>query len=171
MGGTLHIIDSVLTIPGTLTDTLISGGLTAAVGALRRADIESPLNLQSDVTVFAPTNDAFNAIGSSVNNMTLEKLTNVLNYHVVQGKVLYSQMIGEGSEVTAEGGSLNFRVQDGSLFVNGARVVASDVLVGNGVVHVVDGYVVFVISPSWFVLFCFFFQGRRLTEHGKGLES
>jgi uncharacterized surface protein with fasciclin (FAS1) repeats len=81
--------------------------------------------------------------------MTLEDLTSVLNYHVVQGKVLYSQLIGEGSEVTAEGGSLNFRVENGGLFVNGARVVASDVLVGNGVVHVVDGCVLLGVF-GWF---------------------
>ncbi len=137
----MHIIDSVLSIPGTVTDTLVSGGLTAAAGALRRADIETPLNLASDVTVFAPTNDAFNAIGSTVNSMTLQQLTNVLNYHVIPGKVLYSQMMATpGSEATQEGGNLNFRTDGGQLFVNGAKVIAADMLVGNGVVHVVDGY-------------------------------
>jgi uncharacterized surface protein with fasciclin (FAS1) repeats len=140
VGGTLHIIDTVLTIPGTLTDTLLAGDLTAAVGALRRAGVEDPLNLASDVTVFAPNNDAFNAIGSLVNGMTLEQLTTVLNYHVVRGKVLYSQLLaGNGTELTAEGGSLNFKTLGGGLFVNSARVVQPDVLVGNGVVHVVDG--------------------------------
>ncbi|KAK4032119.1 FAS1 domain-containing protein [Parachaetomium inaequale] len=144
VGGTLHIIDTVLTIPGSLTDTLIAGGLTAAVGALRRAGVETPLNTASDVTVFVPSNDAFNAIGSLVNGMTLEQLTAVLNYHVVQGKVLYSQLIAAGTQLTAEGASLNFRIQNGGLFVNSARVVASDILVGNGVVHVVDG----VLNPA-----------------------
>ena len=139
VGGTLHIIDTVLTIPGSLTDTLVAGGLTAAVGALRRAGIETPLNMASDLTVFVPNNDAFNAIGSLINGMTLEQLTTVLNYHVVQGKVLYSQLIAAGTQLTAEGASLNFRIQDGGLFVNSARVVTSDILVGNGVVHVVDG--------------------------------
>lgn len=136
----MHIIDTVLTIPGTLTDTLIAGGLTAAVGALRRAGVEDPLNFASDVTVFAPNNDAFDAIGSLVNGMTLEELTTVLNYHVVEGKVLYSQLINSnGTELTAEGGGLNFQTLDRGLFVNSARVVQPDVLIGNGVVHVVDG--------------------------------
>lgn len=122
-----------------MTDTLIAGGLTAAVGALRRAGIETPLNEAADVTVFVPNNDAFDAIGSLVNSMTLEQLATVLNYHVVQGKVLYSELITGGSEETAEGASVNFRIQNGALFVNSARVVMSDVLVANGIVHVVDG--------------------------------
>ncbi|KAL2195196.1 FAS1 domain-containing protein [Corynascus similis CBS 632.67] len=144
VGGTLHIIDSVLTIPKSLTNTLIAGGLTAAVGALRRASIEDTLNEASDVTIFAPTNDAFNAIGSLVNSMTLEQLTSVLNYHVVRGKVLYSELLTGGSELTSQGASVNFRVQNGALFVNSAKVVISDILVGNGVVHVVDG----VLNPA-----------------------
>ena len=159
MGGTVHVIDSVLSIPGTVSDTLISGGLTAAAGALRRADIEAPLNQASDVTVFAPTNDAFNAIGSSVNGMTLEQLTNMLNYHVIPGKVLYSQLMATpGSEATQEGGNLNFRTEGGELFVNGAKVVAADVLVGNGVVHVVDGY---GTTPLFKDLFCCWVSGVR----------
>ncbi len=168
-GGTLHIIDSVLSIPGTVTDTLISGGLTAAAGALRRADIETPLNLASDVTVFAPTNDAFNAIGSTVNGMTLEQLTNVLNYHVIPGKVLYSQLMAmPGSATTQEGGNLNFRTNEGQLFVNGAKVLAADVLVGNGVVHVVDGYG----TTPFFLLFCCGVSGvgSSLANVRQGLE-
>ena len=168
----MHIIDSVLSIPGTVTDTLISGGLTAAAGALRRADIETPLNLASDVTVFAPTNDAFNAIGSTVNGMTLEQLTNVLNYHVIPGKVLYSQLMATpGSAATQEGGNLNFRTDGGQLFVNGAKVIAADVLVGNGVVHIVDGYGT-TPQPPFFLLFCCGVSrvGSSLANVRQGLE-
>ncbi|KAL2172951.1 FAS1 domain-containing protein [Thermothelomyces heterothallicus CBS 202.75] len=144
VGGTVHIIDSVLSIPGNLTDTLMAGGLTAAVGALRRAGAEASINAAADVTVFVPNNDAFNAIGSLVSSMTLEQLTTVLNYHVIQGKVLYSELISGGSETTVEGAGVNFRVQNGALFVNSARVVTSDILVANGVVHIVDG----VLNPA-----------------------
>ncbi|AEO63091.1 uncharacterized protein THITE_2141256 [Thermothielavioides terrestris NRRL 8126] len=142
--GTLHVIDTVLTIPGSLTDTLVADGLTAALGALRRAGIESVLNLASDVTVFVPTNGAFSAVGSLVDAMTVEQLTAVLDYHVVQGKVLYSQLIAGGTALTAQGATVNFRVMNGSLFVNSARVVAADILVANGVVHVLDG----VLNPD-----------------------
>lgn len=139
VGGTLHIIDTPLTMPTRLTDTLIADGYTGAVGALRQAAIEEPLNDAADMTVFVPNNDAFNAIGSIVNTMTLEQLTTVLNYHVLQGQVLYSQLISAGTQRTAEGASLNFRIENGALFVNSARVVATDILIANGVVHILDG--------------------------------
>ena len=96
--------------------------------------------------------------------MTADQLSSVLNYHVVQGKVLYSEMLAGaqasdvlggqgqgqggvggggvgsvvGTEATAQGGNVSFRVENGGLFVNGARVIQPDLLVGNGVVHVVD---------------------------------
>lgn len=139
VGGTVHIIDSVLTLPASITNSLITAGLTAALGAFRRAGIEDTLNLAADVTIFAPNNEAFNAIGSLVDSMSIEQLTTVLNYHVVQGKVLYTHLIAGGQELTAEGGILNFRTENGALFVNSARVVRSNVLVANGVLHVVDG--------------------------------
>ncbi|KAJ4301993.1 hypothetical protein N0V88_002124 [Collariella sp. IMI 366227] len=144
LGGTVHIIDSALTIPGTLSNTLISGGLTAAVGAFRQVNIETSLNLASDITIFVPTNDAFNAIGSALDSLTIEQLTKVVNYHVVQGQVLYSQLLATGSSVlTTEGRTLNVRSENGGLFVNSAKVVQSDILVSNGVVHIVDGFVPF----------------------------
>jgi uncharacterized surface protein with fasciclin (FAS1) repeats len=131
----------VLTIPGKLTNTLVTGGLTAFAGALQRAGVESPINNARDVTVFAPVNDGFSAIGTLVDSMTSEQLAQVLNYHVVQGKVLYSWLITAGTHVTVQGGSLNLKVVNGEMFVNGAKIISSDVLVGNGVVHVLDAYV------------------------------
>jgi uncharacterized surface protein with fasciclin (FAS1) repeats len=142
VGGTLHIIDNVLTIPQTLSTSLLAAGLTAAVGALRRANVETALDTTADLTVFAPNNAAFNAIGSLVAGMTADQLSTVLGYHVVTGKVLYSELLAGGSQSgTAQGGNVSFRVEDGSVFVNSARVVQADLLVGNGVVHVVDGCV------------------------------
>ena len=126
-------------MPSRLTDTLVADGYTGAVGAFRQAAIEEPLNNAADMTLFVPNNDAFNAIGSAINTMTLEQLTTVLNYHVVQGQVLYSQMIAAGTQRTAEGASLNFRIENGMLFVNSARVIATDILIANGVVHILDG--------------------------------
>jgi len=110
------------------------------VGALRRAGVEDNLNIAQDVTIFAPNNEAFNAIGSLVNTMTFDQLTNVLNYHVVQGQLLYGHLLAQGGSVaTVQGGNLNMRIIEDQLFVNGARVLAADLLVGNGVVHILDG--------------------------------
>lgn len=141
VNGILHIIDSVLTIPGSLSDTLIEADLTAALGAVRRAGVEDSLNAASDMTIFAPNNAAFDAIGSLVAGMTSQQLTTVLNYHVIQGQVLYSDLLAAGTQLTAEGRGLDFTIEGESVFVNSARVVQSDLLVSNGVVHVVDACV------------------------------
>ncbi|KAK3297100.1 FAS1 domain-containing protein [Chaetomium fimeti] len=143
-GGTLHVIDSVLMVPGRVTDTLVVAGYTAAVGALRLANIDGPLDALSNMTVFVPNNEAFIAIGSAISYMTIEQLTIVLNYHFVRGRVLRSQLITTGTQRSAQGAVLNFRVENGALFVNSARVIATDLLVKNGVVHILDG----VLNPA-----------------------
>ncbi|KAH6641266.1 FAS1 domain-containing protein [Chaetomium tenue] len=143
-GGTMHIIDTPLMMPTRMTDTLVADGFTGAVGALRQAAIEEPLNNAADMTLFVPNNDAFNAIGSVISTMTIDQLTTVLNYHVVQGQVLYSQHMAAGTQRTAQGANLNFRAVNGSLFVNSARVIATDLIIANGVVHVLDG----VLNPA-----------------------
>ncbi|KAL2022389.1 hypothetical protein VTK56DRAFT_5456 [Thermocarpiscus australiensis] len=145
MGGTVHIIDSVLAIPGDLTSTLLDAGLTAAVGAIRRAGVEDSLNLASDMTILVPNNAAFDAIGSLVAGMTAAQLLSVVNYHVIQGKVLYSELIDDGAdEMTAASSNVTFRAIDGALFVNSARVVQADLLACNGAIHVLDG----VLNPA-----------------------
>jgi uncharacterized surface protein with fasciclin (FAS1) repeats len=82
-GGTLHIIDSVLSIPANLTSTLLSANATAAVGAIQQAGLAAPLTQEQDLTVFAPNNDAFNAIGDLVAGLSIDALTSVLGYHVI----------------------------------------------------------------------------------------
>ena len=63
------------------------------MGAIRRAKAETSINQANDLTIFAPNNQAFNAIGSLVAGLTADELTTVLGYHVIRGKVLYSEQI------------------------------------------------------------------------------
>jgi uncharacterized surface protein with fasciclin (FAS1) repeats len=90
-----------------------------------------------DITVFAPTNAAFAAIA----NVTLskEQLTEVLEYHVIAGTVAYSTLLTNGEKVaTAEGDDVTITLANGTVLVNDAKVVEADVLISNGVVHVID---------------------------------
>jgi len=133
----------MLSMPSNLTNALLTSNLTAAVGALRQSRLASTLDQQHEMTVFAPNNDAFEEIGNLIADMTAADLKSVLGYHIVEGKVLYSDMMTNGRvEGTMEGGAVTFRDEEGELFVNGARVVVADMLISNGVVHVIDGYVV-----------------------------
>ncbi|KAK1757080.1 FAS1 domain-containing protein [Echria macrotheca] len=144
-GGTVHIIDGMLSLPASLSDTLLARNMTAAVGAIRESGMGDGLDAAGEVTVFAPTNAAFEAVGSLVADMTDDQFTNVLAYHVVQGAVMYSGMMGNGTAVATQGTSLTFlAAEEGGMFVNGARVVEADVLIANGVLHFIDA----VLNPE-----------------------
>jgi uncharacterized surface protein with fasciclin (FAS1) repeats len=140
-GGTIHVIDTVLTVPFNDTVTLITANLTAAAGALIKANLVNTVSELKDVTIFAPSNDAFNAIGSLAANLTAEQIGSILQYHVIQGTVAYSSNIMNMSVATVGGSNVTLSVIDGNVFVNSAKVIVPDVLVSNGVVHVIDKYV------------------------------
>ncbi|CAJ2510499.1 Uu.00g133080.m01.CDS01 [Anthostomella pinea] len=94
-----------------------------------------------DVTIFAPNNAAFNAIGSIVSILTPQQQNSIIGYHVVNGTVDYSsQMLRRGNSTlkTLTGPDITISVVDGHIFVNAARVTVADILCENGVIHVVD---------------------------------
>ncbi|CRK18133.1 Fasciclin-like arabinogalactan protein like [Verticillium longisporum] len=146
-GGTIHIIDRVLTLPLNISDTLRAANLTATLGAVQRADVGEALGEARDLTVFAPDNSAFAAIANLVggdNGLNQSALAGILEYHVVAGQVLYSDLIENTTLETLGGGELTVSVVNGSVFVNSAEVVVQDVLISNGVVHVINN----VLNPD-----------------------
>ena len=117
--------------------------LSTLVAAIQAADLVEALSDESvEFTVFAPTNDAFADIQETVDTLLLPEnqadLQNVLQYHVVVGRVM-STDLSDGMEVTAlNGDTLVITIEEGRVFVNGAEVVIADVQASNGVVHVID---------------------------------
>ncbi|OMP81817.1 hypothetical protein BK809_0006126 [Diplodia seriata] len=159
-GGIIHIVDSLLTLPANVSSTALAANLTALVGALTNASLVDAVDTTPDVTIFAPSNDAFAAVGSVLANASAAELAAVLGYHVVNGTAggaLYSADLvaanrnGSSNQTSTVqltalgGGELTIRVlDDGDVFVNGAKVVVPDLLVANGVLHVIDS----VLNPS-----------------------
>ncbi|KAL8924105.1 MAG: hypothetical protein Q9208_004242 [Pyrenodesmia sp. 3 TL-2023] len=144
-GGVVHIVDTVLTVPDSVSNTAINAGLSGVAGALTRARLVDAVDSLSDVTIFAPNNSAFQAIGSALPNLTMSQLASILQYHVVNGTVAYSSSLMDGMTVPAlAGGDLRITISDGDVFVNSAKVLMPDVLVANGVVHVIDN----VLNPN-----------------------
>ncbi|KAL8847646.1 MAG: hypothetical protein Q9221_007334 [Calogaya cf. arnoldii] len=144
-GGVVHIIDNVLTVPRNVSSTATSAGLSAVVGALTRAELVDTVQSLKDVTIFAPNNSAFNAIGSALPNLTTSQLASILSYHVVNGTVAYSSMLENDMTVPAlMGGDLRITMEGSDVFVNSAKVLIPDVLVANGVIHVIDN----VLNPN-----------------------
>ncbi len=137
-GGVAHVIDTVLTVPQNISATLVASNLTALAGAATAANLVDTLQSARDLTIFAPSNAAFQNIGSVLANASVETLTGVLGYHVVNGTVAYSSTLSNTTVRSLTGQEIRITVNNGSIFVNSAKVVNPDVLVANGVVHVID---------------------------------
>lgn len=111
---------------------------------MAKADLVKTVDETKDLTVFVPSNDAFAAIASIAANASVETIATVLKYHVIAGSVLYSTDLKNTTVKTLGGGSITVTVANGSVFVNQAKVIIPNVLVANGVVHVIDS----VLNPG-----------------------
>ena len=128
----------------TIVDVAVEAGnfktLTAALGAAGLVDV---LKGDGPFTVFAPTDEAFAALPEGTVESLLEpenkdKLTAVLTYHVVPGRVFSDQAIAAGKAATLQGGKVKIAARDGAVHINGATVTHADIQARNGVIHVID---------------------------------
>jgi uncharacterized surface protein with fasciclin (FAS1) repeats len=91
-----------------------------------------------DVTIFAPTDGAFDAAESTISGLNEDGTRSALTYHVAKG-VGYSTDFINGQVIpTVNGKSLSVTVTNGTVYINGAKIVKSDLLTRNGVIHVID---------------------------------
>ena len=112
------------------------------VAAVKAAGLAETLSGEGPFTVFAPTNEAFAKLPTGTVDSLLKpenkaKLAGILTYHVVAGKVMAADV--KTSKVkTVQGGELDVVVKDGAVTVDGAKVVKTDIVGSNGVIHVID---------------------------------
>ena len=135
-------------IPATVVDIAASSpDFSILVTALEEAQLLDTLEADGPFTVFAPTNDAFEAL-LATGNITEEQLLGVsdlgeiLTTHVVPGEILAEDAIAaDGTSIeSVSGAMIDIDVVDGVVVINGtAMVIAADLTAGNGVVHVIDG--------------------------------
>ncbi len=152
--GVIHVIDSVMlppdmAFPGTLVNLAVAyptfDTLVGAVADASLVDALSGDNGGSGFTLFAPTNDAFAALGIDLSTLSAEQLTNVLLYHVVGSTVNAAQVVTLSEAPTLQGSDIAIDVVDGGVVLNGkVGVVRTDIAASNGVAHVIDG----VLIPS-----------------------
>ena len=141
----MHVIDTVLTVPANISSTAAGANLTQLVSALGTAELVPTLDGLKDVTVFAPNDAAFRSIESALPGLSKEQLTSILTYHVVNGTVAYSTSLSDDQKVpTLNGAEVTISIEGDAVYVNSAKVVLADVLVANGVVHVIDN----VLNPN-----------------------
>jgi uncharacterized surface protein with fasciclin (FAS1) repeats len=123
-----------------IVDTAVSAGnFKTLATALQAAGLVDTLKGKGPFTVFAPTDAAFAKIPKQDLDALLAdkaKLTAVLTYHVVPGKVM-SKDVKAGDVKTVEGSSLTVSTM-GGVKVDNAKVTAVDIVADNGVIHVID---------------------------------
>jgi len=124
-----------------IVDTAIAAGsFTTLATALTEAGLVGTLKGEGPFTVFAPTDDAFAKIPADTLNAVLadkEKLTAILTYHVVSGKVMAADVTTLDSATTVQGSDVAINVGD-KVTVNDAVVTQTDIETSNGVIHVID---------------------------------
>ncbi|MBB5083987.1 putative surface protein with fasciclin (FAS1) repeats [Nonomuraea endophytica] len=114
--------------------------LSTLVTAVKKAGLVDTLNSAKDVTVFAPTNDAFAAIPKATLDKVLadkETLTKILTYHVVAGKQAPADLASADLK-TLQGGTLSVKGSGESYTVNEAGVVCGNVPTANATVYIID---------------------------------
>lgn len=129
-----------------IVDTAVGAGdFTTLVAAVKAAGLVETLKGEGPFTVFAPTDAAFAKVGTDTLNMLLkpenkDKLTAILTYHVVEGKVLAADAVKlAGQEVeTVNGAKAAIAVDGDTVTIDGATVTATDIECSNGVIHVID---------------------------------
>ena len=111
------------------------------VTAVQAAGLVETLKGEGPFTVFAPTNEAFAELGTTVDELlkpeNKEKLQAVLTYHVVPGKVMSSDLQDDMMASTAQGGEVKIDLDNGPM-VGEANITTADIEADNGVIHVID---------------------------------
>lgn len=147
--GVVHVIDAVL-IPPTITVVDIAVGnpaFSTLVTAVTEAGLVETLQGEGPFTVFAPTNDAFDALPEGVLESLLDDpsgaLTDILLYHVISDNLVSTGLMDGQKILTINGSPVKIRMANGKIFINEAEIIATDFIADNGVVHAIDA----VITP------------------------
>jgi uncharacterized surface protein with fasciclin (FAS1) repeats len=146
--GVIHVIDSVIlpasdNIPAVATK---AGKFSTLLAAAKAAGLVDALSGDKALTVFAPTDEAFGKLPKGTVESLLkpenkDKLKAILLYHVVEGRVYSEDALKAKSAATLQGGKVEITVKDGAAYVNGAKILATDVDAGNGVIHIIDSVI------------------------------
>lgn len=129
-----------------IVDIAINDGrFKTLVAALKAADLVDTLKGEGPFTVFAPTDDAFKKIpGNTMADLlkpeNKKALSNILTYHVTPGKVLAADIAKlNGKEIKMlNGDKAKIEVKNNEVFIDGAKVIITDIIAENGIIHVID---------------------------------
>jgi uncharacterized surface protein with fasciclin (FAS1) repeats len=134
------------TAPGTIVEVAVGNkSFSTLVAAVKAAGLVETLSGAGPFTVFAPTDEAFaklpaGTVEDLIKPENKEKLTAILTYHVLAGKVMAADAIAlDGkSAATVNKQEIAIKVKDGKVMINDATVIIADVPASNGVIHAID---------------------------------
>jgi uncharacterized surface protein with fasciclin (FAS1) repeats len=157
--GTLTVIAMTLATPRPLAaaaetgptkdivDTAVAAGSFKTLAkALQAAGLVETLKGAGPFTVFAPTDEAFAKLPAGTLESLLKpenkaKLQRILTYHVVPGKVMAADVVNLQSAKAVSGDTIAIAASGGGVMVDNAKVVKTDILASNGVIHVIDAVI------------------------------
>ena len=124
-----------------IVDTAVSAGsFRTLVAAVQAAGLGGTLSGPGPFTVFAPTDEAFAKLPAGTVQSLLNdipKLTEILTFHVVPGKLMAAEVVKLTSAKTVQGQNVTIAAQNG-VTINGANVITPNIETTNGVIHVID---------------------------------
>ena len=124
-----------------IVDTAVSAGsFRTLVAAVQAAGLGGTLSGPGPFTVFAPTDEAFAKLPAGTVQSLLNdipKLTEILTFHVVPGKLMAADVVKLTSAKTVQGQNVTIAAQNG-VTINGANVITPNIETTNGVIHVID---------------------------------
>lgn len=130
-----------------IVDTAVAAGdFATLVAAVKAAGLVETLKGEGPFTVFAPTDAAFaklpeGTVATLLKPENKEKLVAILTYHVVPGKVMAADVVKLSEAKTVQGKAAKIKVEGGTVMVDGAKVVKTDIPCSNGVIHVIDAVI------------------------------
>ncbi|MDZ7660613.1 fasciclin domain-containing protein [Fodinibius sp.] len=135
--GVVHVINGVLDPSPNIVDVATNAGnFTTLVDALGQTGLDEALQGAGPFTVFAPTDNAFS--GVDLSGFTNEQLAEILQYHVISGDILSTDLMAEQSVGALAGGNLFIEANGGVTVNDNATVVSADIDASNGTIHAID---------------------------------
>jgi uncharacterized surface protein with fasciclin (FAS1) repeats len=136
--GVYQIINQFLTLPESCTSSLLQKNLTGLSTALNRTDLGPTVDTANNFTCIAPSNQAFLMSGSPQLHANIYNLSQMVTYHTIDQPV-YGDFLQNGQVYTSIGNDqIVVTVNDSGTYFNGAKIIERDIIMDNGVLHVID---------------------------------
>ncbi|MBD3224645.1 MAG: fasciclin domain-containing protein [Caldithrix sp.] len=145
-GGSGKMTDHSKTKHDVVELAVKAGSFKTLVAAVKAAGLADALKGDGPFTIFAPTDEAFAKLPEGTLQDLLkpenkDKLKAILTYHVVAGKVTAADVVKISKAETLNGQNAKISVNDDQVFIDDAKIIQTDVMGSNGVIHVIDSVI------------------------------